>query len=37
MYSAVHIRYRKAVGDWKDIRNDFNANDSPNDYLESEF
>ena len=37
LYGAVHIRYRKAIGDWKDIGNDFNANDSPNDYLESEF
>ena len=33
LYGAVHIRYRKAIGDWKDIGNDFNANDSPNDDL----
>jgi hypothetical protein len=28
--------YRKAVGEWKYIENDFYANDSPNDDLESE-
>ena len=30
------MRYRKTVGDWKDIENDFYANDSPNGGLESE-
>jgi hypothetical protein len=33
----VHRRYRKKnVGEWKDIKSDFYANDSPNDDLESE-
>jgi hypothetical protein len=30
------MRYRKIVGEWKDIENDFYINDSPNDDLESE-
>ena len=29
-------RYRKTVGEWKDIENDFYANGSPNDDLERE-
>ena len=32
--SRVRTRYRKTVGEWKDIENDFYANDSPNDDLE---
>ena len=34
--SRVRMRYRKAVGECKDIENDFYANDAPNDDLESE-
>ena len=34
--SRVRMRYRKTVEKWKDIENDFYANDSPNDDLESE-
>jgi len=30
-------RYRKIVGDSKDIENNFYVNDSPNDNLKSEF
>lgn len=31
------MRYRKTVGQWKDIGNDLYANDTPNDDLESGF
>jgi hypothetical protein len=34
--SRVQTRYRKTVGEWKDIKNDFYANDSPNDDLKGE-
>ena len=34
--SRVHMRYRKTVGEWKDIESGFYTNDSPNDDLESE-
>ena len=30
------MRYRKTVGEWKNIESDFYANDSSNDDLESE-
>ena len=30
------MRYRKTTREWKDIENDFYANGSPNDDLESE-
>jgi hypothetical protein len=30
------VRYRKTVGERKDIESDFYVNDSPNDDLESE-
>jgi len=33
----VHTRYRKVVGDWKDIENIYCENDSSNDNLESGF
>jgi hypothetical protein len=33
----VRTRYRKVVGGWKDIDNDFYTNDFPNDDLDSEF
>jgi hypothetical protein len=33
--SRVQTRYRKAIGEWKDIEINFYANDSPNDNLES--
>jgi hypothetical protein len=29
----LRTRYRKAVGEYKDIENDFYSNDSPNDDL----
>jgi hypothetical protein len=32
----VRTRYRKVVGELKDIESDFYGNDSPNDDLESE-
>jgi hypothetical protein len=32
----VHTRYRKNIGEWKDIENDFYANGSQNDELENE-
>ena len=32
--SRVRMRNRKTVGEWKDIENDFYANDSLNDDLE---
>ena len=35
-HSRVQTRYRKIVGEWKDIKSDFYANDSPNDDLKSE-
>ena len=34
--SKVRMRYRKTVGEWKNIERDFYVNDSPNDDLESE-
>lgn len=34
--NRVRMRYRKAVGEGKDIESDFYGNDSPNDDLESE-
>jgi len=33
----LHTRYRKAVGKYKDMKNNFYSNDSPNDDLESRF
>jgi hypothetical protein len=33
--SRVQTRYKKVIGDWKDIENDFYTNGSPNDNLES--
>jgi hypothetical protein len=35
--SRLGTRYKKAVGEYKDIENDFYSNDSPNDDLESRF
>jgi len=35
--SRLQIRYRRAVGKDKDMKNDFHSNDSPNDNLESRF
>ena len=35
--SRLRTRFRKAVGEYKDIENDFYWNDSPNDDLESRF
>jgi len=35
--SRLHKSYRKAVGKYKDVENDFYSNDSQNDYLKSRF
>jgi hypothetical protein len=35
--SLLCIRYTKAVGEYKDIENNFYSNGSPNDNLESTF
>ena len=35
--SRLHTRYRKIVGKYKDMENNFYSNDSPNDDLESRF
>ena len=35
--SRLHKRYRKAVGEYKNMENDIYSNDSPNDDLESTF
>jgi hypothetical protein len=32
----MRMKYRKTVGEWKDVENDFYANGSLNDDLESE-
>ena len=36
-FSRLHTKYRKVVGKYKDIENDFYSNDSLNDDLESRF
>jgi hypothetical protein len=32
----VSMRFKKTVGEWKDIKSDFYASDSPNDDLDSD-
>jgi hypothetical protein len=35
-FFRVYTRYRKIIGEWKDIESEFYANDSPNDDLTNE-